>query len=122
MLSTRTDADHWVYGLADPRTNEIHYVGVTVNVKARFFSHIYEGKAVADGRVKRGSRLRYTKTDKSLWIASVLNDGFVPALVLLEKTDGRGALMCEAKWVRKLLKTNRLTNNDARLIAAGLKG
>lgn len=62
----------YIYGLKDPNTGEIRYIGKANNPKARFSQH-----------------LALTKTDtsrhKKSWIESLLRVGQKPELVILER-------------------------------------
>jgi hypothetical protein len=80
-------ADIWwsVYTLTDPRTNEVRYVGWTMNLTRRFREHLAEPK-------------RY-RTHKSNWIRTVLADGLVPILTVIETGKGEGWAAAERKWI-----------------------
>lgn len=77
-----------VYCLADPRTREARYVGVTKNAKARLKRHITDGK--------RGGH-----THRSRWIRSLLDQGVEPEMVELEACDA-GWDEPEKHWIAYL--------------------
>lgn len=60
----------FIYGLLDPRNNELRYIGKTDNPKARLGKHIREAK-------------KSTVLHRHAWIRSLLNIGLLPKLVLL---------------------------------------
>lgn len=60
--------DVFIYALSDPRTNEIRYVGKTVNMRSRLHGHIYDDE----------------KTHKSAWIKSLKAKGLKPTMEVLE--------------------------------------
>ncbi len=33
---------HYIYTLSDPNTNEVRYVGKTINIKRRYKQHLYD--------------------------------------------------------------------------------
>ena len=62
----------YIYGLFDPRTTELRYIGKTVKQpKERLSNHISAARAVKKQRVAR-------------WIRGILLDGLLPELCLLE--------------------------------------
>jgi len=91
----------WViYGLVDPRTGEVRYVGFTVKGIDRLKDHLY--------RARTGQE----KTYKANWIRSLLADGHVPGWVELEIGSGPGWRDAEIRWVAyyRSLMGGRLTN------------
>jgi hypothetical protein len=62
-----------IYGLYDPRTDELRYVGKTLThlMRLRYNSHIYDG--------------RNAKTHKGRWIAQLLEQGLKPDMKVLHK-------------------------------------
>lgn len=68
-----------IYGLLDPKTKEIRYIGVTTcKLSTRLAGHIYDSKH------KYG-------THKRNWIKSLLKEGLKPEIKLLEES-------CENTW------------------------
>lgn len=68
----------WIYGLKDPQTGEIRYVGKALTPEIRRLSHIRNAK-------------KWDKSHKGNWIKSLLKKGMAPSLVLLRETD-------DSKW------------------------
>ncbi len=66
----------YIYTLAHPITNEIRYVGKTVNLKKRYIQHITNS----------------VKTHCKSWINSLLKDNLLPKMEVLEETNN------ELKW------------------------
>lgn len=62
----------YVYGLIDPITQELRYIGITVNPAVRYYDHI------------RKARLRLEKTYKSNWVAGLLEKGLVPEMYIID--------------------------------------
>lgn len=70
-----------IYVLKDPRTDEIRYVGVTVqSLKARLSGHICESRK----KIKK-------KTHKLNWIRSLLDHGLEPVIESVETGTGDDA-------------------------------
>lgn len=65
----------YIYGLKDPETKEIRYVGKANNAKARYHQHV------------KGHDL--TNNHKRGWINNLAERGLLPELVILEETDER---------------------------------
>lgn len=75
-----------VYGLIDPRTGEIRYVGHTVNLKQRLSFHMSQPASIA----MRG------------WIGELKAAKLKPTPVILEKTTAFYAFKVELKWINTL--------------------
>lgn len=88
-----------VYGLCEPDTGELRYVGKTVcRPEGRFRSHV---------------RKAYNGTEdlKSAWIRGLIDRGLEPDLIALEVCDPEDVLFYEATWIRGAwLAGCRLTN------------
>ncbi len=88
----------FIYALCDPETSEPRYVGKAKNVRKRFCQHI------------NGRELARSKTRKSAWIRSLLDDGKRPQLVVLEEVD-------ESEWQRvERLHIQYFKEEGARLV------
>ena len=72
-----------IYGLADPRTGVIRYVGRSKNIKNRYYAH------------RRGAG----KLPVACWVRSLKAMGLAPNLVLIEKTDEPEAR--EGFWIKE---------------------
>ena len=62
-----------IYCLKDPITNEIRYIGKTVNLKERLANHIYKSKS--------------SKTHCASWIKSLISKGFKPIIQEIEECE-----------------------------------
>lgn len=77
-----------VYGLRDPRTNEIRYVGKSSSGRRRPRAHISP------------SNLAKESTYKANWLRSLLRLGLRPEVVLLEEVADAGLLsQAEIRWI-----------------------
>ncbi len=82
---------YWVYGLSDPRTGELRYVGKTTWGRHRLRQHIAEA---------RGGR---HNTKKNAWLCHLLKVGLEPEIQVLETGDTEDALLAaEAFWIGSL--------------------
>lgn len=87
----RPGASHEVYGLYDPRTEALRYLGIAKSAVVRFTEHLRDGK-------KRLNKL-VPKTYKRNWIAHLLSLGMKPECKVL-------AVVCsqaEAKRIERAL-------------------
>lgn len=71
----------FIYSLTDPITNQIRYVGKTVNLEQRLYNHINHAKT-----------MKY-KRHVCYWINSLLKQGKLPIMNVLEE--------CENDWQEK---------------------
>jgi len=86
----------YIYALVDPVTDQIRYVGMSVNPSRRLQLHV---------RDLRG------KTHKSCWIAKLKGIGQIPRMVILEECDSDTWKVRERWWIDKLTSDGlRLTN------------
>ena len=76
----------YIYGLEDPETHEIRYVGKAKNPKARYRQHLY------------GHDL--SNNHKQNWINSLLEKGLRPELIVLEETDDKHWEVREKYWIK----------------------
>ena len=87
----------FIYGLADPESKEIRYIGKSERVNQRFKDHLNDK----------------SKTHKVNWITSLRRRGFVPDLVILEEI--LGAVDWQAReifWIKKAKELGcRLVNS-----------
>lgn len=93
---------HTIYGIKDPRTGRIGYVGRTgKTLPERLQQHVYNSKC---GKSKR-----------SVWIRSILDAGCLPEIVELEQVTHENAIASESNWIGKLRSQNGgLTNKTRR--------
>ena len=82
----------YIYTLSHPITNEVRYVGKTINIKRRYKQHLYD---------KRG-------THKASWVKSLRKDGLKPILNILEE--------CTDNWQEReihwISQYDNLTNHS----------
>jgi group I intron endonuclease len=88
---------NYIYGLIDPRSNKIRYVGKTNNPDQRLFDHI------------RHSKHKTTYKDK--WIRSLLEIGLNPTITILEE--------CGDNWVEREIHHISLYENLTNLTKGG---
>lgn len=87
---------HFIYGLQDPTTSLTHYVGVSVNPKARLRAHISEAR----------SNLTVNQ-NLTIWILRLLLSGKEPVTVTLEETDEENWRYKERFWINKMRKNKQ---------------
>lgn len=89
----------YIYGLIDPRNDEIRYIGKTVNSKTRLSGHITESKdiEVVNYRVK--------------WIRKLISLGLKPKIIFLRTCSSHEYEKYETEYIR-IYSNNRLTNSD----------
>ena len=75
----------FIYGLCDPRTQALRYVGITNRLVDRYREHIREAQ--------RGS----THADR--WIKKLLDDGLMPDKFVIEEVDKDGRAEAECFWI-----------------------
>lgn len=75
----------YIYGLIDPETNEMRYVGKSNNPKVRYQSHLTDKKS---------------NPHKTSWIKSLSNRGLKPKLVILEETTQDKWEERERYWIK----------------------
>ena len=97
-----------IYDLSDPRTNEVRYVGKSVNPKERLATHVREAR--------NGSILHCKR-----WIDGLLKQGLFPVMGILEVTDKENANEVESYWIRTLRflgadLTNRTDGGDGQSV------
>lgn len=77
--------DIFIYGLKDPETNEIRYIGKAKDPNARYLAHLQDKR---------------TNPHKWNWISKLKIKGIKPELVILEITNDSGWEECEEKWIK----------------------
>lgn len=89
-----------IYGLIDPRTEQVRYVGWTINsIESRLYGHISEAR-------KQGKN-----SHKLAWIRLLLKSGLEPNVVLLEQVEFTTWAEAEKRWIVVLKEQgNKLTN------------
>lgn len=90
--------DVYIYGLVDPSTNELRYVGKTIHLKQRLRKHM----------------TRLENNRKASWIKNLKEKGIKPELVILEvieDSDDSDWQKWESWWIAYFLQLGcRLTN------------
>lgn len=90
----------YIYGLKDPRTGEIRYVGKSVHPRERYKQHVKGGES---------------NLHKGRWIADLRRAGLKPEMIILEETTEAEWEARERHWIKQGLDSGwPLTN-----IAAG---
>lgn len=90
----------FIYGLWDPRTLELRYIGKADNPEKRWFSHLSYARH-GDG------------TYKSKWIRQLLEEGLLPCLDVLEEVPGDRWQEYEMAWIEEAREQGlNLTNTS----------
>jgi hypothetical protein len=83
---------HYIYTLSDPNTNEVRYVGKTINTKRRYKQHLYDKRQTSH---------------KHSWIKSLKDIGLKPIMNIIEE--------CNDNWEEReiywISKYDNLTNH-----------
>src|ERR1035437_9487899 len=89
-----------IYGLVDPRSSQLRYIGRSANGLTRPSKHWTP------------SNLRKDKTHKANWIRAVLAEGLIPKVIVIELVAAPELLNdAERKWIRYWRKAGApLTN------------
>lgn len=74
-----------IYGLTDPETGDIRYVGKTKHSRRRMYSHRWDG--------------RNQRTHKSYWLRSLFRRGLEPGIVILEEVTEDKWQEAEMRWI-----------------------
>lgn len=89
---------NYIYGLTDPRTGSVRYIGKSIDPVVRFRNHIW------------AARSGYEDTHKARWIRKLLDEGQIPGIVVLADTvDGWQEL--ERSYIAQ--RRSKLTNTSA---------
>jgi hypothetical protein len=89
----------YIYALVDPESEEVRYVGKSVNPKERLYNHI--GKCYKE------------QTRKANWIYSLRKNGQKPRMKILKETNQEEFPYWEEYYIKEYLKMGaRLTNYD----------
>lgn len=78
----------YIYTLSNPLTNEIKYVGKTINLRTRYAGHL------SNGKLNRCSKV-------SNWIKNLLNNNLKPVMEIIDSTDNDWASL-EVYWISQL--------------------
>ena len=74
-----------IYALLDPRTNDVMYIGKAVNPSQRLYMHLYSSG--------------YKKSYKYEWMRELKNEGYIPALQILEVVSSDKWQEREKYWI-----------------------
>lgn len=100
---------HIIYGLFDPITKNLHYIGYTSNKEKRYNDHLYK---------KSGSK------EKRIWIAHLIKQGLHPIMEVIEEHLSPEDLPeAEIFWYEYLKMLGAELYNDSHFIGGGsMKG
>ena len=85
---------HYIYALSHPITNEVRYIGKTINIKRRYKQHLYDKR---------------TKSYKSSWIISLKSLGLKPIMTIIEECNDVNWEDREIYWIQQY---ENLTNTQ----------
>jgi hypothetical protein len=81
----------FVYGLADPRTGEVRYVGCTTNsLSSRLVTHCH------------GEDIFFGNPQKGRWVLGLIKEGLSPDIFLLEEVDVDKRDESELFWIKSM--------------------
>ena len=89
----------YIYGLVDPRTNEIRYIGKADNFKKRLSEHL------RPANLKMGGH-------KNHWIKQLLSINLEPEIIILEIVDSKNCYEKEKEWIRFYGRENLTNDTD----------
>lgn len=84
------DKPHYIYGLTDPETGEIRYVGHSIDPAGRLVQHNAERKL---------SRAGWFPNYLGEWLISLRAAGKRPGIVILETTTADEVVAKELEWI-----------------------
>jgi hypothetical protein len=76
----------YIYGLVDPRTQEVRYVGASVQPWRRRSEHLWEARSTST-------------TPKAVWLRDLLEAGLEPELRILAQTTRAAWREVEEAWI-----------------------
>ena len=88
----------WIYTLTDPQTDEIRYVGHSINPTQRLKAHVAEAR-------------RNKSTRKNRWLRELAIRELNPILLFLESVPMVDIGKRERYWIERLREETRLTND-----------
>jgi group I intron endonuclease len=83
--------EFYIYTLSHPETNEVRYVGKTINIKRRYKQHLYDKRT----------------THKSSWVKSLKQLGLKPIMTIIETCNETNWIDREKFWITQF---DNLTN------------
>jgi hypothetical protein len=84
-------------GLLDPRTNEVRYMGASVDPWRRRAEHLWQARSTST-------------TPKAVWLRDLLSSGHEPGVLILARTTRADWRSVEEKWIQTYVN---LTNKGA---------
>ena len=95
-----------IYGLIDPRTKEIRYIGKTkFDLNFRLSQHINDAKSIMEGYGRRKINKKFS------WIISLFKKDLSPTMILLEIVSVNDSWIDrERYWIALYKQRYRLTN------------
>jgi hypothetical protein len=100
----------FIYGLCEPGTKNVRYVGRSSNPEKRLEQHMSQA-------------LRYDRSEKSVWLRTLIERGEKPALLLVEEmSEDDYPPFRELFWIRYFLRRGHmLTNRSGGGVALSVK-
>jgi len=92
----------FVYGLIDPRSGKLFYVGSTKDLGERWYMHISE---------MRSAMKAPSQNDKCVVIRGLLDAGLYPDIRVLELTNEENRKNRETYWLRRFVSSGVLLTN-----------
>lgn len=104
--ATAKSADdiYYIYGLIDPKTDIVRYIGKTNNPKRRLSGHIYEAT--------HPETSLSPESIKNKWIRKLKEIGLYPTYTILEITTRLIASKREKYWIAQYGRDNLVNGND----------
>lgn len=93
IAPTDSERPVYIYGLCDPGSSNVRYVGKTVNLKSRLAQHLY----------RRGTTV-YGMNPCATWIDELMASGQRPDLIVLEETTEGEWEEKEREWIKVLVE------------------
>lgn len=78
----------YIYGLYDPRNDELRYIGKSKDPNQRLFDHL---STVKNNEI----------SSKANWLRELISEGYIPLVKILEKTDDINWEEAEKRWIRE---------------------
>lgn len=100
----KPDDVYYIYGLVDPRTDKVRYVGKSYNIKRRCTDHVYEAA--------HPEFSEYPESHKNRWIRQLISLDIKPIVKLLEETTYGESDRREQYWVKFYGRKNLTNQND----------
>jgi group I intron endonuclease len=85
----------YIYSLTDPDTNEVRYIGKTVNIKRRYYEH-----------TKKPNEIK-SNSHKCNWIKKLIDKNKLPIINIIEECNDDNWEQRERYWISQF---NNLTN------------